>query len=481
MTNDVLNKKGDGMDEEHSLTTVLFSSINKKLTLLFMIVGLVAPAIGISYFYFISTSLIDPSLLAEQGILLETAAVIIITLIVIDAGIFGFFVSRSLSKPLGELYQATQEIERGNFSVRTTIKTGDEIERLGEAFNKTAEALSRMNADRKEIDNAKTEFLSITSHELRSPMTPMKAQLQMLLNEYFGKLTKEQKDSLDVIIRNADRLDTIIVDFLEISRIEAARLKFTFQKTDIGTLIQDTVEFMKGFSPEKKIKLIANTTDLPKIELDPDRVSQVLRNLISNAIKFSEKNSTVEIGARVNSNHILFSVKDYGCGISLENRIRVFEPFYQVEHASSRKHGGTGLGLAICRGIVESQKGKIWVESKVGNGSTFYFTIPFEPVRKIEPIKVLFSQKETIERKLKDHFNIVLGPLGAVEFYELKSKNALLEPDLLEYVNLLAKEYILTTKQSEDFKQRIREVFGEEIISEKPDALVDFHEREVIE
>jgi len=468
------------MDDGRSFNTVLFSSINKKLTLLFMIVGLLAPAIGISYFYLISTSLIPPDLLVEQGMLLETTAVLIIALIVIDVGIVGFFVSRSLSKPLGELYKATQAIERGDFSVRTDIKTGDEIEQLGHAFNKTAEALSRMDAERKEIDNAKTEFLSITSHELRSPMTPMKAQLQMLVNDYFGKLTKGQKDSLDVIIRNADRLDTIIVDFLEISRIEAARLKFTFKKTDIGTLIQDTVEFMKGFAQEKKIKLIVNTTGLPEIELDPDRVSQVLRNLLNNAIKFSKENSTVEIAARTNNNHILFSVKDYGCGITSPDRIRVFEPFYQVEHASSRKHGGTGLGLAICRGIVESQKGKIWVESKVGKGSTFYFTVPFEPVRKIEPIKVLFSQKETIERKLKDHFNVVLGPLGAVEFYELKSKNALLEPDLLEYVDSLSQEYILTPKQSEDFKHRIKDVFGEEIISEKPDALVDCHGCEVV-
>ncbi len=469
------------MDEERSFSTVLFSSINKKLTLLFMIVGLLAPALGISYFYLISTSLISPGLLAEQGMLLETTAIIIIVLIVIDAGIIGFFVSRSLSKPLGELYRATQAIEKGDFSVRTAIKTGDEIGKLGRAFNKTAEALGRMDTERKEIDNAKTEFLSITSHELRSPMTPMKAQLQMLISEYFGKLTKEQKDSLDVIIRNADRLDTIIVDFLEISRIEAARLKFTFKETDIRTLIQDTVEFMKGFAQEKKIKLIANATNLPATELDPDRVSQVLRNLLNNAIKFSEENSTVEVTARANNNHILFSVKDYGCGISPPDRIRVFDPFYQVEHASSRKHGGTGLGLAICRGIVESQKGKIWVESKVGKGSTFYFTVPFEPVREIEPIKVLFSQKETIERKLKDHFNTVLGPLGSVEFYELKSKNALLKPDLLEYIDLLAAEYILTPKQSEDFKHRISEVFGEEIINEKLDALlVDRHDREVI-
>jgi signal transduction histidine kinase len=468
-------------DEGFTLKKALFSKLNRKLTLLFMIVALVAPALGISYFYLISISVVPESLVAEQAVLLETTVVIVITLIAVDAGVIGFLVSRSISKPIKELYKATQVVEKGNFTVRTDIETGDEIEELGRAFNKTTEALSRMDAERKEIDNAKTEFLSITSHELRSPMTPMRAQLQMLVNEYFGKLTKEQKDSLDIVIRNADRLDTIIVDFLEISRIEAARLKFEFRATDIGKVVRDVVEFMKGFASEKNIKLISDTENLPMIEIDPDRVSQVLRNLINNAVKFSDENSKVEILAKQKNNHILFSVKDYGCGLSSENCIRVFEPFYQVEESSSRKHGGTGLGLAICRGIVESQKGKIWVESILGEGSTFYFTSPLEPVKEIEPIKVLFSQKDTIERKLKEHFNTILGPLGSVEFNELKGKNALWKDDILEYIDTLTDQYILTEKQSDDFKNRIRGVFGEEreVINEEENTLYDSFEQEV--
>jgi signal transduction histidine kinase len=115
-------------------------------------------------------------------------------------------------------------VEKGNYDVKVNIKTNDEIEELGHAFNTTTAALAKLDEERIEIDNAKTEFLSITSHELRSPMTPMKAQPQMLENEYFGKLTKEQKDSLAIVIRNADRLDKIISDFLEISRIESTFL-----------------------------------------------------------------------------------------------------------------------------------------------------------------------------------------------------------------------------------------------------------------
>lgn len=449
-------------DKESNIKKSLFSRIDRKLTFLFVIVAIVAPTLGIYYFYIIATSTIPESLFAEQSDLLKTAAIFVICVIAIDAGIIGFIVSRSISKPIKELYKATKEVECGNFNVRVNIKTNDEIEELSHAFNNTTTALSRMDEERKQIDSAKTEFLSITSHELRSPMTPMKAQLQMLENEYFGKLTKEQKESLAIIIRNADRLDKIIADFLEISRMEAARLRFVFMETNLKETVRETVGFMKGFANEKKIELVVNMEELPIIEVDSDRVSQVLRNLINNAIKFSDENSKIEIGAVAREDHILFHVKDYGCGLTPENQIRVFEPFYQVEESSSREYGGTGLGLTICRGIVESQKGKIWVESKLGKGCTFYFTVPLKPVKEMEPIKVLFSQKEAIERKIKEGFETMLGPLGLEEFDELKNKNALWKDDIFEYIDSLTGQHILTKEQGEDFKNKISYIFGGE-------------------
>jgi len=458
-------------DEGFSLKKLLFSKINRKLTFLFAIVGLVAPALALFFFYNISVSILSDSLPAEQSVMLETtAAIIIITLLLaIDAGVIGFFVSRSISKPIKELCMVTKEVQKGNFNVRTNIKTGDEIEELSVAFNNTTIALAKLDTERKEIDNAKSEFLSITSHELRSPMTPMKAQLQMLEGGYFGKLTKKQKDSLKIVVRNADRLDKIIVDFLEVSRIEAARLKFAFKETNIKDLVEETVEFMKGFAKEKNVTLGLKIDKLPIIELDPDRTSQVLRNLINNAIKFSKNKSKIEIRSKPVDDHILFSVRDYGCGMNSEDQIRIFEPFYQVEDHSVRKHGGTGLGLTICRGIVESQKGKIWVESKPESGSTFYFTIPLKPVEEIEPIKVLFSPRNKIERKLKEEFKSMLGPLGMGEFNELKGKNALWKEDLFKYVTSLTRQHILNEEQGKFFKNRIGIVFGNEkdVINDK--------------
>jgi len=469
-------------DEGFNLKKLLFSKIDRKLTFLFVLVALVAPTICIYYFYVISISVLPGSLFAEQSDLLKTAAVFVICVIAVDAGIIGFIVSRSISKPIKELYKATKEVERGNFNVRTDIKTNDEIEELSHAFNNTTAALSKMDEERKQIENAKTEFLSITSHELRSPMTPMKAQLQMLENEYFGTLTKEQRDSLEIVIRNADRLDKIIVDFLEISKIEAARLKFAFKETDLRETVQETAEFMRGSAKEKNIELVVNMGELPVIEVDPDRINQVLRNLMDNAIKFSDDGSKIEINVCAKKDYILFSVKDQGCGLSPENQVRVFEPFYQVEKTSCRKHGGTGLGLAICRGIVESQKGKIWVESKLGEGCTFYFTVPLKPVREIEPIRVLFSQKSTIERKIKEEFKAVLGPLGLGEFEELERKKALWKEDIFEYIDSLTKQYILTLEQGEDFKNRIGIIFGEEkeVTTKEGNTINNNFEKEVV-
>ncbi|MDH7507199.1 MAG: HAMP domain-containing sensor histidine kinase, partial [Candidatus Thermoplasmatota archaeon] len=324
----------------------------------------------------------------------------------------------------------------------------------------TTEALCKMQKEQTEIDNVKSEFLNITSHELRSPLTPMKAQLQMLREGYFGKLSKKQKESLSIIIRNADRLNNIIDDFLEITRIESAHLRFDFRETDVGKLVKDTIAFMQGFAKEKNITLIGNVKNLPIIKADPDRISQVLRNLINNAIKFSNEDSKVEVSAELIKDFILFSVKDYGCGISLENQVRVFEPFYQVDSPIKRKYGGTGLGLTICRGIVESQKGKIWVESQLGKGSKFCFTVPLNPIKNIEPIKILFSQKELIERKIREQFKTILGPLGELEFYELKNKNALNKDDLINYIDSLTDLYILNMEKSTEFKNNIFEIFG---------------------
>lgn len=377
-------------------------------------------------------------------------------LFILIASIIPFFILRSIYYPIKEVTSLAERIKEGDYSSRVNIKTSDELEILGDTLTSTAESLKSLEDERKQVDKAKTEFLSITSHELRSPMTPMKAQLQMLLQNYYGNLNSKQRESLSIVLNNTERLDKILLDFLEISRIEAARLKFNFIKVNLNDSVKELKKEMDAFLPEKKIVIELKLSDLPKIEADPDRVMQVLRNLITNAKKFSPNNSKIIVSSSLKGEQILFSVRDFGVGIKKEQQGKIFEPFYQVDNMYQHKSGGTGLGLAICKGIVESQGGKIGFNSEEGKGTLFYFTIPLEPVREIKPIRLLFSSKQNIEEKLKNIFLDVLGPIGALEFDNLKTKG-IFEEILMEYIDELYKKKIINNK--EEFKNKIRLVF----------------------
>ncbi len=381
--------------------------------------------------------------------------IFILIVILFISIILGYILTRKISSPVEEILGVTRQIANKNFNARVSLSDIDELRELDNSFNKTAAVLENLEAERNHVDKAKTEFLSITSHELRSPMTPMKAQLQMVLGNYFGKLNKEQKDSLNIVLNNTERLDKIIVDFLEISRIEAARLKFNFIRADLNKMVYSVVEEMKGFMPEKKIKIIANVGRLPIIEVDPDRVSQVLRNLVNNAIKFTPENGLIEISTKVDNGRILFSIKDNGVGIPAQAQKRLFEPFYQVENMYQHKSGGTGLGLAISRGIVESQNGKIWLNSQPGKGTIFYFTIPLKPVRDVRAIKLLFSETAKSEELLKLAFIEYLGPLGNNEFENLRNTHGATFESINGYMSYIVKQGILKPEAAEEFKNKV--------------------------
>ncbi len=199
--------------------------------------------------------------------------------------------------------------------------------------------------------------------------------------------------------------------------------------------------------------------DVPIISVDPDRTMQVLRNLVNNAIKSSPEGNEVVIDVVQKGNYINFSVKDSGIGISLKDQEKIFEPFYQAEQTMYREHGGTGLGLAICRGIVESQNGRIWIESKKGKGTKFYFTIPLRPVKKIRPIKLLFSQKENVEKEIKVLFREFLGPIGEEEYMDLEKQKGLTEKNVIGYAKYLNKKGIIKNNIFEEFKKRISHVY----------------------
>ncbi|MCX8175280.1 MAG: HAMP domain-containing histidine kinase [Candidatus Micrarchaeota archaeon] len=442
--------------------------IDWKLAQLFLAISLLATFFGIINIANLGSILSNLQHISADKDAESAMAAIELQRIIIIISVIGmcavafvvfYYVRQNIYLPIQQLESAMRKIEQGDYSVRLDFGNHPELRHISEAFNKAAEQLAHLEEERKQIDKAKTQFLSITSHELRSPMTPMKAQLQMLEQGYLGKLNRKQRQSLEIILRNADRLDKILVDFLDISRIEAARLKFEFRKTDLAATAREVIKYMKGYMPEKKIKIKDRIEKLPIIEADPDRVSQVLRNLIGNAIKFSNPGGTVDVSARAEGNFILFSVKDRGIGISKENQLRLFEPFFQVDKSFSRSRQGTGLGLAICRGIIESQGGKIWVESEEGKGSTFYFTVPFEPVREIKPIRILFSARAELEDRLKSSFKEYLGPMGESEFESLKKEGKLSKKGMQEYIEDLFSKGIIGQAEKENFAKSLPEGF----------------------
>jgi len=264
----------------------------------------------------------------------------------------------------------------GTISKLTIFRDVTERKKAEAMIQKLNEELELKVVDLEEVTRMKTEFLSLTSHELRTPLTPMKSQLEMLQEGYKGKMNEKQEDSIEVIQRNLTRLDNLIEDILDISRIDAGRIRMYFESMSINDAVKEAIKMQEPFAEEEDIKIIARFAELPTIIGDAERLRQVISNLLNNAIKFSKKPADVVVETRRVGGDVLFSVTDNGIGISKEDKEKLFKPFSQIDAAMGREHGGSGLGLAIAKGIIQAHNGKIWVKSEPGKGTTFYFSIP---------------------------------------------------------------------------------------------------------
>jgi PAS domain S-box-containing protein len=224
-----------------------------------------------------------------------------------------------------------------------------------------------------QLTNTKNKFISVVSHELRSPLATIKEATSLVREEVLGSLNNEQKDMLEVAKININRLGRLIQNVLTYQKIDAGKMLYDFLENDVNEILQEVYRNMILANSERKNDLVMNLAGKPpRLRCDKDKLMQVLINLISNAIKYSACGSIV-IETRLRSNAIEFSVKDSGQGIHPEELENIFLPF---SHGRERKTGGTGLGLAISKEIVLAHHGKIWAESEKGKGSTFYFTLP---------------------------------------------------------------------------------------------------------
>lgn len=232
----------------------------------------------------------------------------------------------------------------------------------------------------KEVDRMKTEFISITSHELRTPLATIKNSISLIFSQATGPINDNQKKFLDIAKRNIDRLAALINNLLDLSKIETGKMELDRDKSDINKIAREVIETFEPLAKEKMISLELELHEgLPQIEIDKQKITQVVNNLISNALKFTEAQKSVKILTSFygeDKNFIQLTVQDQGLGIDKNDFSKLFQKFQQIDSSMTRKVAGTGLGLAICKQIIELHGGKIWVESELGKGSKFIFILP---------------------------------------------------------------------------------------------------------
>ncbi len=256
------------------------------------------------------------------------------------------------------------------------------------------EHLNQVNIELKRADELKTQFLSVISHEMRTPLTPINAQLQMMLAGYFGEITEKQAKSLEMILRNTGRLDRLIGDVLDFSKLESGVMKFNMVPASMNEIVENAVETLKIHALNKNLKIILKEDNIPPITIDKDRITQVILNLIHNAIKFTDAGGVIEVELSCNSENVTVKVKDTGIGIGTKDIDKLFKPFQQLDSSYGRKYEGSGLGLVICNRIIMNHGGKIWVESEFGKGTAFIFSIPFIHEVKEEKAELIMFEDE---------------------------------------------------------------------------------------
>jgi signal transduction histidine kinase len=293
-------------------------------------------------------------------------------------------------KPLKKLEDMTGEIGKGNLNARVNIETGDELEKLGQRFNSMAKNLARgrdqmeekvdqatkelsdANRELQTLDKLKSDFLANMSHELRTPLTVIRGGIDYL-NRTIHK--EDNRNYLDIIDKNLARLIHLVSDLFDFTKIEGRKTEWSFDQVNLSVLIEEVLEIISPLSMDKNISINYEHPGDVLVEMDLERIEQVLVNLIENAIKFSAPKTEILINIEEDPTYVTVSVKDRGIGIAEENLKTIFDKFSTVPSAGIGKPEGTGLGLAICKAIIVAHDGKIWAESVKGESSTFYFTL----------------------------------------------------------------------------------------------------------
>ena len=358
--------------------------------------------------WYVGTSVyVDELAESAQTLRNRVLAVFVITLLLSIALIYLFV--KKLTDPLRQLSDTALRVQKGDMDARCDLRRDDEIGVVATAFNamvarlqdnirhldarvgeRTAE-LEKAYEELKELDRLKSDFLSTVSHELRTPMTSVIG---------FAKLTKKKLEksvyplaaegggvvhavsqaleNLDIIITESERLTILINEVLDSAKLEAGKVEWEFAAVQPMRLIERACAITSTLAAQKGLTLASEVKpDMPDVRGDQNRLLQVFINLISNAVKFTER-GRITLSAEQQGEFVRFSVRDTGCGIATQDQAKVFDKFKQIGDTLTDKPHGTGLGLSICQRIVQHHGGEIWLESEPGVGSAFYVTVPIE-------------------------------------------------------------------------------------------------------
>ncbi len=282
----------------------------------------------------------------------------------------------SMRRPLEELVAAAGRLASGDRSARVEVGGLAETATLGSAFNEMAQELELEEVRRAELDRLKDEFVLTASHELRSPLTSVQGFAELLMLER-DSLTPRQAETVEVILDNCRHLVRLLNDLLDLARSDAGRLSIQPRPTEVSPLVEDVVRTMRAQTETGGQQLRENLQPgLPPINVEPDRIRQILVNLLTNAHEYTPEGASIELGARVLGAEVEISVSDNGPGIPEEQLQRIFERFTRGDAGLTQRVGGTGLGLAISKSLAEAHGGSISAESSVGQGSTFRLRLP---------------------------------------------------------------------------------------------------------
>lgn len=302
---------------------------------------------------------------AANRLLLITAVAAAMIAMVLTFPLF-----RRITQPLAALSAATRRMGKGDLTVRVPVQSNDEVGELSRSFNTMADGLAR-------LEQLRRNMVADVAHELRSPLTNMRGYLEAARDE----LVKPDKQWVENLYEETMLLNLVIDDLQDLALAEAGQLRLDRQPVDVAEIVRSTVDMLQVRAGSLGVSLtMDDSSALPPADADPQRVRQVLLNLLSNALEFTPSGGLVAVQCTSRDNEIRIAVRDTGCGIAEEHLPFIFERFYRVDPSRSRQTGGAGLGLTIVQNLVEAHGGKTWVQSSLSKGSTFGFSLPiFRP------------------------------------------------------------------------------------------------------